>query len=81
MMMNSNEMMKLVAEMRYSAEKVRSEQYRNGTYSRDGGNTAKYDFERYADILEKMAVELIKKEAVEAALAQLPISQTIIVKI
>lgn len=80
-MMNSNEMLNLVAQIRHSAAALRSEQYNNGTYSRSGGNTAYHDLNKYAAMLEEAAIDLVKKEAVEAALAQLPINQTVIIKI
>ena len=80
-MMNSTEMLNLVADIRNSAARLRNEQYANGLYSRSGGSVACRAFDDYAAILEKFAIDLVKKEAVEAALTQLPVGQTIIVKI
>ena len=80
-MMNSTEMLNLVAQIRRSATDLKAEQYRNGTYSRSGGTTAYYDLNKYPNVLGAFAIDMVTKEAVEAALAQLPISQTIIVKI
>lgn len=79
--MNSNDLLSLVSDLRRSASRLHDAQYANGSYSRDGGDSARWAMERYATALEQMAIELIKKEAVEAALAQLPLSQTIIVKL
>lgn len=79
--MKSKEILSLVKEMRCSAKALKASQYSNSTYPRYGGNNACDDFEKYASILEAYALDLVRKEAVEEALSQLPLTQTIVIKI
>lgn len=80
-MMNSQEVLNLVARMRYAAGRLASEQYNNGCYSRSGGSRAVNDFNHFASELEQLALDLVRKEAVEDALAQLPLGQTVVIKL
>lgn len=79
--MKSKEILSLVKEMRCSAKILKDNQYSNGTFSKYGGNNACYDFEKYASILEAYALDLVRKEAVEEALSQLPLTKTVVIKI
>lgn len=80
-MMNSNEALNLVVRIRSAANRLSNEQYKNGCYSRFGGARAVSDFNSFANEIEQLALDLVRKEAVEDALAQLPIGQTVIVKL
>lgn len=80
-MLNSNEALNLVARIRSAANRLSHEQYTNGCYSRFGGSRAISDFNNFANEIEQLALDLVRKEAVEDALAQLPIGQTVIVKL
>lgn len=80
-MMNSQEVLNLVSCMRHSASRLASEQYSNGCYSRFGGSRAISDFNSFASELEQFALDLVRKEAVEDAIAQLPLGQTVIIKL
>lgn len=80
-MINSQEVLNLISRMRDSAGRLAFAQYKNGCYSHFGGSQAIRDFNSFASELEQLALDLARKEAIEDALAQLPLGQTVIVKL
>lgn len=79
-MVNSKELLDLANSIRSNAMWLKAQQYKNGSYSRTGGDCARMDMSRMADKLTDMAQRMMYVEARLAAMTTVYPEAIILIK-